>query len=302
MGTWEYIRAILQALGNRLTAHADALYHFLVPATGVVLVLLGLILLLIAVQTRWRPLRVFISYKHAYQDIADEIRRFLHQQGRVFKVEMLDFQERSHDQTIAEVRRMIRHSDMMICIPDPANPSFVNAEILAMSVLQKPIVLIRHQKEQLLPHTALSGYPVLLADALRKRKFHPLAAYCRFIGRHYSDLKRLGQRLLPALIVVELVKDFRVYIALILLAVATGLTGWVALKAFLGLLAGLTLLATLAVVLLGWWTDLSAVRVARQEMLSGNTTYEKLREALGDLGSDFDISDCLDKESLPSEN
>ncbi|MEZ4918711.1 MAG: hypothetical protein R2792_06345 [Saprospiraceae bacterium] len=302
MSIWEQLHWWAKAFGQVFTSYAEGAYRFLIP---VLFVLGGTLLLLMLIQllffTRWRKIRVFISYKHLYMPIANELKTFFEQKNKAFKVEMLPFETRTHDDTVATVRGMIRRADIMVCIPDPEAPSFVNAEILAMSVLNKPIVLVRHHKDQLLPHTALSGYPVLELATLRQFKFVPLANYALFICRHYTDLKRLLNRLVVGLAFFELLNEYKWHLLVVLAAILSGFAGWVAFKAFLAALLVLTMTITAIFIIIGYTVDWRASKIARQEMLSGNTTFEKLDEALSEMDSDWHIAECLDKKALPSK-
>ena len=300
---WDRIYEFLEAFGATVSGRLEHDMKFLVPA-AVILggILVVVILTKLLFYTQWRSVRVFISYKNEYTEIAKELKHFFENQAKGFRVEMLAFAKRQHDETVSEVRDMIRRSDIMVCIPDPEAPSFVNAEILAMSVLGKPIVLVRHHKDQQLPHTALSGYPVLELEKLRKYKLKPLADYCTFICRHFRDLDRFFSRLLVIFGIVELAQEFRAYIIVVVLLVLAGLSS---LKALLSLglyLLMISLLLGVIIQLIAIFQERLASKVARQQMLSGHTTFQKLNEALSELPSDWRISECLDEEALPTKH
>jgi len=143
-----------------------------------------------------RKTRIFFSYKAEYLDFVMSCKRDLERQR--FKVLVLPFQPRDHDQTVLEVREMLKKSDIMLVMPSVNQKSFVDAEILSALVTDKPVVILKHSAEQKLPDTAFVGLPVFNLDKLSAQNFHPLYFFIRRItGNRLHNFYLLGLMLLP---------------------------------------------------------------------------------------------------------
>jgi hypothetical protein len=153
----------------------------------------GLIFLLILIVTiriivklfggRHKRTRVFISYFHEYSDIASEIRHALELDN--MRVALIPFSDYEYDKLIAAVRKEIVLCDCVIVIPGK-NRSFVDAEVLAASVLVKPMLFI-DIGHRTAPDTALSGYPVFQWKIIKKLECKAIPYFIRFITPNCCD-------------------------------------------------------------------------------------------------------------------
>ena len=153
------------------------------------------------VINRWK-LVVFITYQHDAENIAKQVAEYLERNN--MRILFLAYQPRGHDATLEEVRSNLRKSHLVLTIPGH-NKSFVDAEILAASVLKRPIVFIKLPELTTLPDTAFEGYPVLDATKLASFKWVPLARFCYYVGNHWTDVLRNIQRAIVEVVIYFLV-------------------------------------------------------------------------------------------------
>ena len=154
-------------------------------------------ILYVIFTSKWQKPNVFISYKHAEADakvntdkIALDMKIALEKQG--FSINFFKYDPNAtHDQVNYQIRALLRNSDMMIVVPDPYKPSYVNTEIQCAAYDNKPVFIVKHTKDQRLPDTANSGHPVILYDKLDKNTFFPIPKMLLQICNHWSVRWRL---------------------------------------------------------------------------------------------------------------
>jgi hypothetical protein len=131
---------------------------------------------LVSVGRIRRP-RVFVSYGLAREH---EARALVALGDRhLVSYEFLPFDNtRGRDQVNQEVRKLLRRSDFVVCFPAAA-ASYVDAEIFVASELRKPVMFVLADRNDTVPNTAESTYPVLDGECLRASGFASLG---RFIG------------------------------------------------------------------------------------------------------------------------
>lgn len=164
------------------------LYYLLIS----IFVFICLSIFYIIFSSKWAKPTIFISYKHAEADakvntdkIATDMKAALEEQG--FRINFFQFDPNaSHDQVNHQIRELLRSCDMMIVVPDPYKPSYVNTEIQGAALAEKPLFLIKHTEDQRLPDTANSGHPVILYKKLDKKTFSPLPKIILHVCRHWS--------------------------------------------------------------------------------------------------------------------
>jgi hypothetical protein len=165
VGFWEFIK--LQGAMGWLIIWTSAL--------GLALTFFTFFVLLAVVRLgRRKTVVVFVSYPHELAPVAKAIAEHL-DDGTHTRVRFIPFRERTdqHDEVISEVRQFLIESDVVVAVP--ANRSgFFESEILAASVLERPVMLIAVEGSFHLPDTAYSGYPVLSHSRLVTSNFLPL--------------------------------------------------------------------------------------------------------------------------------
>jgi hypothetical protein len=161
-----------------------------------------------ALHGRYKSTRVFISYFHEYSDIALKIHSALKSEN--IYVALIPFSNYEYDKLIEEVRKKIIECNCVIVIPGE-NRSFVDAEILAASVIIKPIVFIDagHNK---IPDTAFSGYPVFRWKKINKLECKALVYLIRLITPNCSDEVVRATRIIKKSIFLYIVLSFTVII------------------------------------------------------------------------------------------
>ena len=266
----------------------------------------ALVALLVGIQTlfsRWRPIKVFISYQHANKALVDELTIAL--DSPLLRVDFVPFEPTDHDEVIESVGNKIRDADTVVVLPG-LEQSFVDAEILAAYALRRPILFLHHDQKQTTPNTALRGYPVFKLSELRRSEFRPLARFIAHIAGSWRDKMRnfsrvsagFGRRLaivvffyiVGAGLVINLISDMLGVIS-IRWAYSFGLFFcWVVTVVVL-LLFNYSYVATVV-------ARFRAIRVARQTISTGNLSFEILSSGLDHTKGDRLILECLEKEPL----
>lgn len=131
--------------------------------------------------------RVFISYYHENVNVAKAIAGSL-DRSRCIETFLIPFQSADFDETITQIRKGIQNSSLLIVLPGP-DRSFVDAEVLAASALNKPVLFVRTERSTL-PDTALSGYPVLSWHRLEGGGLSSLSEFALLACGHWSCVFR----------------------------------------------------------------------------------------------------------------
>jgi hypothetical protein len=268
------------------------------------LILLAFVLGVVALQllgSRWRRLRVFVTYQNAVAELAEEITEALKKHG--LNAEFIPFVEREHDKLIEEVLQRIRSCNAVVAVPGETR-SFIDSELLTASGLRKPIVIIKHRPSQTLPDTAYSGYPVFNLNDLRRYDHRPLKHFILYMCNYWSDvllnlirvLRSAGKSywIFAVSILCLFIEDFADFFLMPSLpnyAYYAGiLTYWV----IFGALVTVFVFSFACAVI----DKFRAIRTMKQNIVNRAFTYERLQEALSLLKSDRDILSCIEREPL----
>lgn len=262
-------------------------------------------------SSRWRKPCIFISYKkHSSSEkvntyrIAQELKNIL--SGMKFRVLFYDFtHEKHHDEINHSIRDYLLRCDIMVAVPDPYEASYVNAEIKTAATLSKPIFIIKHTTDQVLPDTANSGHLVFSLRKLRQHEFLCLKVVMERLHRYWKS--RLFILLAP---LTFMAAPFAFYDDMMnsgskgAKIIAGILTGSILLLYFNVhieyIIYGITLLiGTLSCIqiyhtLCSLQQELFIEKIANQSVLTGENTIAYLKQAeIGD-----DIIKCLDRKGL----
>jgi hypothetical protein len=259
-------------------------------------------MLYVIFASKWKKPTIFISYKHADADakvntdkIATDMKTALEQQG--FRINFFQFDPNaSHDQVNHQIRELLRSCDMMIVVPDPYKPSYVNTEIQGAALAEKPLFIIKHTKDQRLPDTANSGHPVILYQKLDKKTFSPLPQIILHVCRHWSVqwqliLKSLSEPLEKS-DNIDLFSDGSrwIFTGVALLLVKLSVSSTIILGILQGIVLGIiAYCAYIFISKIAQYIDLN--NAARQSILTGGDTNATFAEVFEDNES---VMACLD--------
>ena len=126
---------------------------------------------------------IFISFHHNYHEIANTITDAL--QNSKIEVTLIKFSHYNYDSLISMVKNALINCDCVIVIPGD-DISFVDAEVLSASVLNKPIFFIAPM-HNVIPDTALSGYPIFSWDVISRNRCSAIAYFVRLIAPSASE-------------------------------------------------------------------------------------------------------------------
>jgi hypothetical protein len=244
-------------------------------------------LVVIALQivlSKWRPVKVFLSYQLKDISLVNNLSNTLHRQG--VQARFCYFDSPDHDDVIASVQSGIRTCDTLLVLPG-TEPSFIDAEILAATVAQKAVVMIDRESETL-PNTAYEGYPVFVLAKLQKEDFKPLVSFLHIIHGRLASIDMLITESMWV-ISLYLVVMFWIPIGILIcvLVVSALLASFfeiaTAFKIFMYLsMAELPFWAGVLLLSIVWANSkrLRAARVVRQSIITRTATYEVLRDCL----------------------
>ncbi len=260
------------------------------------------------ISSKWHKPEVFISYKNTDADdkadttnIAVAIKEALQQKG--FTVHFFKYSTTMrHDVINNEIQNMLRRAHVMVVIPDPYHPSYVDTEIQCAAYAEKPVFIIKHTKDQQLPNTANSGHTVLLLDKLKKENYKPLVYLLQYVHKNWrTRLFIPGEPFLYFFeTITNIIEGIKTY-ALALVAFVLTIVLLVYFAAPVNfVLTGLKILITGMGIIAAFITlkkiiqNIRLQKVIRQSMLSSGKTYQHYKEA------EFseNILDCVDKSGL----
>ena len=256
------------------------------PALAYSSAALAMVLVMELALRSWRRTRIFVSYQHNYQSIATEIQRAVLSSG--FRVSMLAFEARAHDQTILEVHKLLRRSQVVVAIPGPQQ-SWMDGEIHIASIDRKGIVVIDHLYTQRPLPGAFEGYPTFTFDCLKESEFVPLIKFLRLARNTPSTVATnfvaaAGFGITAALYVVSAFAMLGVFAFLVSIPIGlirggfeTIAQGAVGRLNILGwwLLMGVIVLP-LVFIAVAIYRRIYAASVLRQTVLTGRFTAQKL--------------------------
>jgi hypothetical protein len=288
---------------RQMTAVIRQLGIMLLLFAGVV-ALVGLLTCALALLSRWRKVRVFVSYHHTIEVAASEVSEAIRQ--RWIAVFRMPFEPRQHDEVVDDLRRQLRRADVILVLPGEAT-SFVDAEILAASTLQKAILFLRTHDEQTTPNTALTGYPVFDIGKLRQEDYVPLLRFIAYVAGTWRDTLRNFARA-TATFVQELDVLYAIWTAGAGLAInlVYKLLGVIRLEWQFRFALGLfwiTTIVTVSIFALSYVLAVvnrwKAMSIVRQKILTGDCTFSLLQQGLDALASDRAIVTTLDRAPRP---
>jgi len=271
-----------------------------------VVMLVGIFSLLQTLAGKWRTVNVFISYEHQHATIVSHLEAIL--KDRWIKPVFIPFAPTEHDTLIENVRRRIKSSDLLVVIPGQ-DKSFVDAEILAASMLEKPILFLRIANNQRTPDTSFKGYPVFDLQKLEQYQYMPLKRFILYIGNSVKDVfknfartnmsfyQRYGLQTLLGFFACDtlsiMVRPFiSFFVDLNWEQKAVYIIYWT----FIGIAVAIFSFVYIRIIA----TRIQAIRVVRQKIRTGNLTFELLSKGLDALDSDNAILACILKDSLPT--
>ncbi len=251
--------------------------------------------------TRWRRIRVFITYQH---DLKERV-RVMCEQLRAHGVRswFIPFDTRAeHDDVLRRVLDGIRSADLVITVPG-SQPSFVDAEILSATTLQKPLLIVTGEHVGRRLGTAFEGYPRFSMRMLEKGGYRPLAELIHHVCNHWSSAWNVIGMGVRAFCWVWSGAGALLVVGHFLLDVVTYLVTLVSIETALEIdrlelhaITVVVIVATLgafAMFGLAVAGRIRARRISRQTTLTGKSTYKKLKTALEDSMPTEELVDCL---------
>jgi hypothetical protein len=139
---------------------------------------------------RKRRTRVFISFQHEREPIADALADEMTKCG--VRAQKLPFVESPDSDTLLEqVNQGIRDCDIFVCVPGKF-PSFVDGEVSKAHGLLKPMLFVFVEADPpRLSNYAKKGYPVFALEALQREGFRTLANFCSYLATDSRSTTRL---------------------------------------------------------------------------------------------------------------
>jgi hypothetical protein len=274
---------------------------FLVGALAFGIAAVLTIALIDLLASRWRRIRVFISFQHEREKEATEAAKALSQHS--IKPFLLAFEKREHDAVLKTVRRELKTCDILVAFPGPEQ-SFVDGEILTVSTQGKPVLIIRHESRTL-PATAFRGYPVFHPEKLSSAHYTPLARFILYVSGHWRDALHNTHRAMAgswkALAAMGAVAILFPIVATMVLNILSVFNSRIAIhmQVWLGIfVSGVATLIISFSAALFQFSKFRAMRVARQKALTPGLTYAILRRCVSNLERDQSMLECLEESPL----
>ncbi|MEP4534093.1 MAG: TIR domain-containing protein [Cyclobacteriaceae bacterium] len=239
----------------------------------------SLAILMALIFTRWRPIRVFISYNFENEDFAKEIQEAI--DGFPIKAYYLPYSDMEHNEVIQKISKMMKKSDAVVTIPGNRSESnFTDAEIMTASTLGKPIVILMLDEEQRLPNTAYTGYPHLRYSMdLINQINNPLRYFLTVTFRHFKSIwaiMRRGFLMLRNVLIGCAVIAFLLSILMSVLKVFNPLLPIMIMPYVLGIILAIALIGVFVFLIQMIIEQYRLARIARQNQISGDLTYDQL--------------------------
>ncbi len=150
------------------------------------LVVKAVVSALLFLLSRWRRIRVFITFHHDFEQRVLTMRDRLNAHG--VDCDFIPFDPRAlHDNVLARVTSSIRWADLVITVPG-REASFVDSEVLSATMLQKPLLIFRCEGIGRTLDTAYEGYPRFSLECLEKLDYRPIAKFIKCVCNHWSFL------------------------------------------------------------------------------------------------------------------
>lgn len=263
---------------------------------------------------RHKP-KVFIAYKNYDKkftanttQIATEIEDNLKDK---FIVHLFPKSTMHHDNINFQIKENLKKSQAIIAIPDPYETSYADTEIQAAYHADKPVFIIKHTTDQILPSTANSGHVVMILSELRKAEFRPLHKILLYTHNYWKERLFLFRIPLNGLIspIAQLLKEKKkpldmgrmdklgitaiVYILIMFVFIFFKLdfkTILIGIKAIVSLFGVYASYITLNMI----FREVNTQQVIRQSIIDKKSTYNHLKNA----GFDKETMSCIDKKGL----
>jgi hypothetical protein len=252
---------------------------------------------------RLRRIRVFISFKHDYEAIANAIEQGLACPAiRVIRVPFT--RGRDHDDVIAESLYAVTRADAVVVVPGPGSSWMAN-ELGHAVGSWKPIVVIKHLPDQLLSASLYRGYPVFSWDKIRD-DFKPLRRFLVFAARSRSDvwpqflrsIAGFGKTAAVALVIWAVVSTLAKEAGRFVFAFASPRNG----ELFMRYYAWGMFAVFAAAFAIGFALVLAdrirGLAVARQKIRTREATFSEFQQVFSSLDADRKILSVLEKEPL----
>lgn len=279
----------------------------MIAFSSAVIALTWLILLLETLTGRWRQIGIFLSYQHDHEDLAKSVKKTL--ETKWTKTFFIPYKVEEHDKIIESVQEFLKKSDIVIVLP-AMQKSFVDAEILTASTLEKPILFLKINEGQTTPDTGYRGYPVFDLEKLQAYRFMPLHRFILYVSKSPKDILKNFARASSGF-----GKSMdTVFIIFFVIGAISSIVGplvnvffsaeWerkiIIYKFWIVALLAVVFFATryIKVIL----NRLLAIRITRQEIRTGDLTYSKLEKGLNGLKKDKQILECILQFSLPARH
>jgi len=271
-----------------------------------IVILVAVVCAFQALFGKWRKLRIFISYEHRYKTFVPLLQEELN--DRWIQPSFLPFGPADHDTLIEKVRHSIKLSDMLLVLPG-SERSFVDAEVLAASTLEKPIIILKVTDDQRTPDTGFKGYPIFDVHQLKKHQYQPLKRFVRYVGNAAVDVMKNFFRA-----TTEFYEDKGLFVIVGFFACDTlsimlspeisffvnhqweekarDIIYWIFTISAVVIFA----ISYIGVVI----EKMRAIAIVRQKIRTGDLTLELLSKGLNTLGKDKAILDCIVPAPMPA--
>jgi hypothetical protein len=253
--------------------------------------------------TKLRPVKIFISFKHDYENIASELEQGL--SSRDIEMVKLPFDSRrTHDDVVKESLDAVSAADGVVVVPGP-EPSWMANELGHAVGSRKPILVIKHLPGQHLSDSLYQGYPVFTWEKLHPNGLSPVQRFLTFATRSRGDLwpqfrrslagfgklvfKGLAGWFLIYMIVKEIIETVAVF------SPRKGEAIWVGWLSATFILLALTFVVGFTTAL---WRRRRGIAVARQKILTRTATFAELSKVFSLLPEDAPILNVLEREPL----
>lgn len=252
---------------------------------------------------RLRRIRVFISFKHDYEAIADAIEQGLACPAiRVIRIPFT--RGRDHDDVIADSLNAVTRADAVVVVPGPGSSWMAN-ELGHAAGSYKPIAVIKHLSDQTLSASLYRGYPVFAWDKIHG-DFAPLRRFLVFAARSRADvLPQFGRSIVGfggmaggALVIWVVLSGLASEAGRFVFAFASPHNA----EVFIRYYAWGTFILFAAAFALAFAFVLTArmrgLAVARQKIRTREATFSEFQQVFSSLEADRMILGVLEKEPL----
>jgi hypothetical protein len=166
----------LLALMQAFAGYWAVLKLLLVAVVAVLCGVLGWLLWKTAVA---RGRRVFISFQHEREPMAEQLEDVL--LGHGFRVLRVRYEQGArHQKVLGHMQRSQRLARAVVCIPGDAR-SAVDHEVYAASVLQQPVLFLLKEEGGTLPDAADKRYPMLGLETVQAQGFETVAELLHYL-------------------------------------------------------------------------------------------------------------------------